>query len=66
MSYEDEWNKEDYLNEVWKARDNSLAKSPELLDEDGIAITECFCDPCGSPECQCHGKRCAWCLENNN
>jgi len=37
-----------------------------ILDEDGVEITECFCDPCGDAECSCYGKRCEWCVKNND
>jgi hypothetical protein len=36
-----------------------------LLDEDGTPITECYCDPCGDLDCSCRGKRCDFCLEQN-
>ena len=34
----------------------------ELLD---LLQAECSCDPCGSPECDCYGKRCDYCLSWN-
>ncbi len=37
-----------------------------MIDEDGNKITECFCDPCDSPECSCYGNKCAWCLEQED
>jgi hypothetical protein len=36
-----------------------------MIDEDGNLITECYCDPCGSPECDCYGKRCGFCLDSD-
>jgi len=41
-------------------------KNIVVFDEDGTPITECCCDPCGDRECDCWGKRCDWCLENND
>ena len=37
-----------------------------MLDEDGNLITECFCDPCGDPDCGCWYKRCGFCLEQDD
>jgi len=39
-------------------------KTEPITDEDGNVVTECYCDPCGDENCDCRGKRCNFCLEN--
>jgi hypothetical protein len=37
-----------------------------MIDEDGNLITECYCDPCGDSNCSCQGKRCGYCVEQED
>jgi hypothetical protein len=41
------------------------ASAPKtIVDEEGNVVTECYCDPCGDENCDCRGKRCNYCLAN--
>jgi hypothetical protein len=49
---------------VLRERAAELQASAPIVDEEGNVITECYCDPCGDENCDCRGKRCNYCLEN--
>lgn len=65
--------KEDFADTIqkqWTTYD--IIQAVEIIEkQDEFTETdedpkECFCDPCGDLECKCRGKRCSWCIENQD